>query len=213
MARKELTENAFDEFISERERKIRLEKSGGRPGVQRRLKNAVLRGWWELLAMDQIGVPREVEKIAKNKLTQAATIVFWMSPDPRIELKSEDPKKNTVKLFIDNGQSEKWKRNEKASVISYFKEIVDNKFVLKNYPPQVPTEIREITEGRITESALAALWVIPSPWLWGMDKRDYDLDSRRSPYGMWKDDNNRELVTDYMRVMADNLEAPLVKQH
>ena len=71
--------------------------------------------------------------------------------------------------------------------------------------------MRAITKDKMTESALFTFWVLPSPWLWRCDNGDYKLDTQRSPSGMWKDAKKgfRDLVTDYMKVLADNLDAPL----
>lgn len=197
----------FDEFIEEQLEESRERIRQGRPGLERRLQRVMSTGWGEMLALSQPKVPREIMKIGKGKLPEVAIITLWLSPSPWKELKQKDLREDSILNFVNRRQSTKWKEGKRNSVISYFQKMVDDKLPTGS-TPRIPKEIREFTRGRMNETTLKTFWVLPSPWLWGKDDRDYKLDSRRSPSGMWKD-NDHDLVIAYMRVLADKLEPSL----
>jgi len=204
----EREEPTLDVFIAAQEAERQKKVSEERPEIQRRLKIAILNFWEEFLDIKQLKVPGILKKISKDKLSEAARITLWMSPSPLTEIKYNEIKMGSVTVFTENSQAMLWKKGQMESVIGYFTSIVEDK-ILVEHPSKIPEEIRKITEGKMPESALIIFWELPSPWLWGQDERDWELDWRRSPAGMWKDNNDREGVTDYMRVLADNLETPL----
>lgn len=199
--------NLLDDFLNRQEEERQEKIRQGRPGIERRLQNVMSTGWMEMLAIKQPKVPREIMKIGKGKLPEVATITLWMSPSPWDESTPKGLEKNSAASFVKKRQCERWKAGRRSSVISYFERIVDDKLSSVS-TTRIPKEVRDATRGKMNLSTLKTFWMLPSPWLWGGDERDFSLDVRRSPSGMWKD-NDHDLVIAYMRVLADNLEPPL----
>ena len=200
----------LDDYIAEQMVEAQKVRDEGNPGRQRKLRDGILSHWMDILAIKQIRVPSAIKEITKDKLSDVATITLWMSPSPWTEPTQEEQKKESLILFVEKQQAKMWRKGYKDAVINYFQMITENK-QMTDHPPRVPREIRAITKDKMTESALFTFWVLPSPWLWRCDNGDYKLDTQRSPSGMWKDAKKgfRDLVTDYMKVLADNLDAPL----
>lgn len=190
--------NPPDDFLNRKEEE-RLEK---------RLQKVMSTRWTEMLALSQPKVPQEIMKIGKGKLPEVAIITLWLSPSPWKKLTQKDLKEDSILNFVHRRQSTKWKEGKREAVVSYFQKIVDDKLPIDR-TPLIPKEIRDAVRGKMNETTLKTFWMLPSPWLWGMDERDFKLDVRRSPSGMWKD-NDHDLVIAYMRVLADNLEPLLV---
>lgn len=206
MSERERT-GVLDEEITRHEEVAQEVARQGRPGLERRLQRVMSTGWVEMLGISQPKVPREIMKIAKGNLPEVAIITLWLSPSPWQEPTPRDLKKDSTLDFVDRRQSTRWKEGKRASVVSYFQRIVDDKLPAGKIS-RIPKEIRDATRKKMNEATLQTFWILPSPWLWGNDQRDYKIDGRRSPSGMWKD-NDRDLVIAYMRVLADNLESPL----
>lgn len=192
----------FNEYLKIQEECQKAQETRICENRQKKLKKAILSKWEELLAIQQSEIPNEIREVAEGNLSKAAATVLWMSPSPWARATKKD--EGSVKKFIQESQAEIWKKGRHKSVIRYFKNIVEDNWTFENMPP-IPTSIRTITKERMSQSALKTLWVMPSPWLWGEDERDEKLDFRRSPSVMWHD-GHRDLVTDYMKVLANNLD-------
>ena len=192
----------FSEYLIIQEECKKAQEARVCEGRQKRLKKAILSKWEELLAIPQPEIPEEIRKVAEGNLSKAAATVLWMSPSPWIRTSKKD--EGDVNKFIKDSQAENWKKGKRKSVVRYFKNIVENNWEFENMPP-IPAIIRSVTKGRMSQSALKTFWVMPSPWLWGEDDRDEKIDTRRSPVVMWHD-GYTGLVTDYMKVLANNLD-------
>lgn len=191
------------EYLAIREEERMKAVREGTPGVQKRLKEMILHRWGEILAIKQTEIPPEIHEIVGYKMPKTSATVLWMSPSPSDFDVFGKTDIDSVSLFTQLAQNTLWEADKKNEVINYFQKLADNLSELK-HKFKIPTEIRYFSP-RLNESVLQTLWRLPSPWLWGFDERDEVLDVRRSPSGMWKD-NDRQQVINYMRVVADNIE-------
>lgn len=201
MARKE--SKSLVEYLAVHEEERMKAVREGIPGAQKRLREMVLHKWGEMLAIKQTDIPQEIHEIIGYKVPRTAATVLWMSPSVSdIEILGNIDI-DSVSLFVQLSQSSLWEAGEKNDVIKNFQTLAEDSSQLK-HKTKIPTEIRYISP-RLNESVLQTIWRMPSPWLWGFDERDEALDIRRSPSGMWRD-NDRQQVINYMRVVADNIE-------
>lgn len=71
----------------------------------------------------------------------------------------------------------------------------------------IPNEISEVVGDKLTPAALIVFWINPSPFLW-RDRNDPEQENMMasSPMSMWRNPVYRPMVTDYFKVIVDDLD-------